>query len=100
MTEGLHKDQESLAKPPIAQMLPWDALDEVIRVLHHGAKKHGLNNWRKGKGDPNSLALLRDAMTRHLIAYMRGEEIDPESGAPHLAHLVCNAMFLVELERG
>ena len=32
-------------------------------------------------------------MMRHQIAIMAGEEIDPESGKPHIGHLMANAMF-------
>jgi hypothetical protein len=39
-----------------------------------------------------------DALLRHAFAYVRGEKRDPESGEHHLAHAVCCAMYLVELE--
>jgi hypothetical protein len=31
---------------------------------------------------------------RHLLAFWSGEETDPESGLPHLAHALCGLMFL------
>ena len=31
---------------------------------------------------------------RHLIAWRKGELIDPESKLPHLAHAGCNLIFL------
>ena len=37
---------------------------------------------------------------RHWLAYLGGEERDPESGYPHLWHLACNIAFLIELEGG
>ena len=36
---------------------------------------------------------------RHFEAYRSGEKNDPESGMPHLWHVACNIMFLIELER-
>jgi hypothetical protein len=35
-----------------------------------------------------------ESMQRHLIAFLRGEDIDPESGLPHTGHILCNAMFI------
>jgi ADP-heptose:LPS heptosyltransferase len=31
---------------------------------------------------------------RHLAAWQRGEENDPETGLPHLAHAMCNLRML------
>ena len=60
------------------------------KVLTMGAKKYSDNNWQ------NNLETKRifGAMFRHLIAYRKGEKIDPESGLSHLYHIACNAMFL------
>ena len=33
--------------------------------------------------------------TRHLIAMINGEEIDPESGLPHRGHVYCNICMLL-----
>jgi hypothetical protein len=33
-------------------------------------------------------------LQRHLAAWQRGEECDPESGLPHLAHAMCNLRML------
>lgn len=61
-----------------------------------GTKKYGdPDNWRKV--EPQR---YRDALYRHWLAYLRGEKCDPESGLPHLWHLVCNAAFLIEMEGG
>lgn len=37
-------------------------------------------------------------MWRHLIAYQEGEELDEESGLPHLWHAACNMAFILEME--
>ena len=34
-------------------------------------------------------------MMRHLIAWRKGEVTDPESHQHHLAHVICNAWFLI-----
>lgn len=68
------------------------ALNELVGVLTHGAAKYEDHNWRKGI----PLSRLLAASHRHLNAIMGGEDIDTESGYPHAAHLMCNAMFIIE----
>lgn len=68
---------------------------EVGRVLTFGARKYAPNNWRKGLPWSRTLG----ATLRHLFAWAKGEEADPESGLPHLAHAACNLMFLMEWSR-
>lgn len=65
----------------------------VSRVLTFGAKKYAAHNWRKG------LLLSRcfAALMRHLWAFWMGEDIDKESGFPHLDCAGCELMFLREL---
>lgn len=72
-------------------LLPFGPLSDVVKVLMFGAKKYAPDNWKKV--EPPSR--YGDAAMRHLIAYLEGEKIDPESGLPHLAHLVCCALFLL-----
>ena len=66
------------------------ALEGLAQVLGFGAKKYAANNWRKGL----VYSRLIGAMLRHLFAIMRGEDVDPESGLPHIDHLGCCWMFL------
>jgi len=72
-------------------LLPFDALEHVARVLTFGAKKYSAHNWRKGF----DWERLEDAMLRHYLAYTRYEDLDPESGELHLAHMCCCALFLL-----
>jgi hypothetical protein len=59
-------------------------------VLTFGAKKYAPHNWRKGIVYSRVIA----ALLRHLLAIMRGEDTDPESGLLHIDHLGCCWMFL------
>lgn len=70
-------------------LLNYKALEPMIRVLMFGAKKYSPNNWQKGLSKREIL----ESMQRHLASMMDGEEIDPESGLPHIGHIGCNYLF-------
>ena len=76
-------------------LLPSFATEEVVRVLEFGAKKYAAHNWQKGM----EWTRMYDAARRHLEAWQRGEDTDPESGIPHIAHAICCLMFLLEYQR-
>lgn len=80
-------------KAPIGMILEAKhALEGCAEVMAFGAKKYSRSNWRKGL----SHTQIADSLSRHLIAWLSGEDLDPESGLPHLNHLLCNAIFLAE----
>lgn len=74
-------------------LLPPLALEEVVKVLTFGAQKYDRDNWQKV---PDSKRRYFDALQRHVWAWKRGEQLDPESGIHHLAHAMCCLMFLYE----
>lgn len=76
------------------ELIPPSAIFALGRVLTYGAKKYGSNNWQQVEQERYVGALLR-----HLYAFVDGEEIDQESGLPHLEHVLTNAVFLVHLNR-
>jgi hypothetical protein len=80
------------AGKPQYELLPWLALAQVQAVLDYGAKKYAAHGWRAVKGRTRYL----NAALRHIFAYARGEDNDPESGLPHLAHAACSVMFQLE----
>lgn len=76
-------------------LLPTEALEEIAKVLTFGAKKYADYNWTKGF----VWSRLLGATLRHLFAFMRGEDKDPESGISHLAHAGCCILFLLYHEK-
>ena len=74
-------------------LLPPLALQEMARVLTHGAEKYDACNW---KHVPDSLERYFDALQRHVWAWKMGEKLDPDSGIHHLAHALANVAFLYE----
>lgn len=68
-------------KPPIT-LLDRDFLEGTAQVMRFGAEKYNRYNWCGGI----SHTRLADAAMRHLIAWASGEDLDPESGLPHIDH--------------
>ena len=87
---GVKHDQ---GKPPLG-MIPAAAMQAEAQVLAFGAEKYGRDNWRKGI----TYTRLADAALRHIFAFLEGEDADPESGLPHLAHALCCLGFLLHFE--
>ena len=73
-------------------LLPVRPLLDVGKVLTFGAKKYSERNWEKGFAWSRPYA----ATLRHLFAWWSGETYDPETGLNHLAHALCEIMFLLE----
>ena len=71
-------------------------IESVGQVLTFGAKKYEPNNWQKVEDAENRYYA---AAMRHLMAWRKGEKIDPESGLNHLDHVACNIMFLQHFDR-
>lgn len=76
-------------------LLPWEAVEQVVEVLRFGARKYAPENWRHVE---NARERYFAATQRHLVAWWRGERADPETGLPHLAHAACCVLFLLAFE--
>lgn len=79
------------AGKPRTDLLPVDALIEVSHVLAFGAQKYAPYNWQG-----LSVSRLYGASLRHLWAWWRGEDADPETGHPHLAHAACCVLMALD----
>lgn len=76
-------------------LMPWTTLEEVARVMEHGATKYGVLNY---KTVPGWRRRYFSAAMRHLVAWARGEKRDPDSGLLHLAHAICCVLMLLDQE--
>jgi hypothetical protein len=88
LKEGVKYDQEK----PDWSLLELSAVEQVVKVLTHGARKYDRDNWKKV---PEARNRYFAAAMRHLTAYQRGEKIDRDSGLPTLAHTMCCLIFLI-----
>lgn len=83
-------------KVPV-QQIPPAALVYLALGFREGARKYGAFNWRKTKVE--SMTYVGAAL-RHIMAYLDGEYIDPESGNPHLAHAMCCMAIAADAHEG
>lgn len=76
-------------------LFPPHALATLVQVYTMGAKKYDDFNWARGMRWGRVFA----AAMRHAWAWARGEDLDPESGLPHLAHAAWSLITLLEFGR-
>lgn len=77
---------------PAMDLVPPRALLQVGAVMAYGAQKYSAHNWRKGI----SVSRYLGAAMRHILAVVAGEDNDPESGLPHLAHAAACVLMAAE----
>ena len=77
-------------------LVPWAAMEEIVKVLDFGAKKYARDNWKHVQ---DAEQRYMAAAFRHMTAYAKGQAYDPETGASHLAHLGCCVLFMLALEQ-
>lgn len=80
------------AGKPMWDLLPWEQVEDVVHILTFGADKYGPLSWQQVEQAEDRYFA---ALMRHIVAWRKGEVVDAESGRPHLAHAVCNALFLM-----
>lgn len=84
------KDRAGSAKPNLS-ILPLAPLLEVIPGIYEGRRKYGPFNWR---GEQISETIYCDAAIRHLMQYIAGEDIDPDSGLSHVTKAIAGLLVL------
>ena len=73
------------------------ALYVLAEVAGSGANKYSAHNYLKGY----AWSLSYDALQRHLLKFQMGEDLDAESGLPHLGHAAWHCLALLSfLVRG
>lgn len=86
------KSRFGIQKPGF-DAIPPVALVYLGAVMANGAAKYGPMNWRE---HAVSFSVYYNAILRHLFAVLDGEWLDPESGQPHLAHVMAGAAIVLD----
>lgn len=76
------------------ELLPPEFLTATAEVLTFGAKKYDDRNWELGM----KWSRVFGALMRHMWAWWKGEDKDPETGLSHLHHAACCIAFLIAYE--
>lgn len=78
------------------ELLPMEEIEDIVKVFHYGAKKYAPDSW---KNVPDGFERYRAALMRHMMAYLKGERIDPESGLQHLAQVAWNGIAMLYYDK-
>lgn len=70
--------------------IPPQVLLELGRVYEMGERKYGRRNWLKG----TAWHEFYGSALRHILRWQSGEDLDDESGLPHLSHAIWNLVAL------
>lgn len=87
MSKGTKHDQ---SKAPM-DLIPYEALEEIARVLGEGEKKYSTANWAKGI----EMRRLIAASLRHIGQFNAGQDYDEETNTLHLANAATNLIFAI-----
>jgi len=89
------KSIHGVKKVPL-RLIPPVAKAHIAEAMRNGAEKYGPYNWRTRSV---ATSVYIDAAQRHLDAYWDREDMAPDSGVHHLAHVAaCCAILLDALE--
>jgi hypothetical protein len=82
-------------KSELQYIIAMEGWEEVAKVGSFGAKKYGQWNYKAGM----PWMKLGGSLSRHLRSWLMGEDLDKESGLSHLAHLIYDALMLLDYGR-
>lgn len=91
LLEGKKKDEGK----PRWELVAYDAIEGIAKVLTFGANKYSARNWEKGI----AYGRVYGAIMRHMWKWWHGEDKDAETGLSHLDHAMCELMFLSAYEK-
>lgn len=77
-------------------LLPLAEIEDIVNVYTVGAEKYEADSW---KNIPDGFERYRAALLRHMVAYMKGERFDKDTGAMHLAQVCWNAIALLYYDK-
>jgi hypothetical protein len=89
------KQRHGEAKPQL-HLIPPAGNDEQALALALGAKKYGPRNWLRAKVE---LLTYLSAAKRHIDKVLDGVDIDKESGAHHLGHVMAGCSIILDARR-
>ena len=80
---------------PMWHLLPWEVIEEVVKVLTFGANTYGENDWQAFVSRDKNEMRYFSAAVRHLCQWKKGKIFDDETKYHHLCHAICCLFFIV-----
>jgi hypothetical protein len=93
----LDKKATAASTKPQLQLTPPAFSEELARVFEFGKEKYGERNWITGDGV--TLQTYLGAILRHTNKIISGEDIDPESGLEHVAHIAASCAIILDAKK-
>ena len=84
------------AKKVSMSVVPASVLMELSLAMREGALKYGAFNWR---AKPIKAMEYYNALWRHMAAWAEGEDVDEESGLPHIVKALATLVVLRDAQR-
>jgi hypothetical protein len=72
-------------------LLPYEQLEEAVKVLEYGAKKYAAWNWQK----PMPLNEIWACAMRHMVELSKKNMLDEETKCHHAGHVIANMLFYI-----
>lgn len=80
------------------ELIPCEWEEELAKILTRGAKKYADDNWKNSvntKEHEKWVKRCLGSLRRHLAAWQKGEQIDPELGTYHMGQVAWNALVIM-----
>lgn len=95
--QGAAQDQQPIGIKNDQGKLRWDLLplkpiQQAVAVLTVQVAEYGEDNWQRIERPEDRFYA---ALMRHITAWRLGEQLDPKTKLPHLAHALVNVVFLL-----
>jgi len=88
------KDKQTAGKARYS-LLCWDAIEGLVSIREYGCKKYpSPTSWRNVEKQK-----YIDAAMRHIVELQKGNYFDHESKLHHADHVMCNMMFISQLDK-
>lgn len=95
------KDLIGMKKDPIS-LVPPEGIKQIARAMKYGAYEAKQSDGTKGYGPYNwrnkqvQYSIYLDAILRHTLALVDGNDTDTDSGQHHLAHIGANVCLVLD----
>lgn len=78
------------------ELVPMAEIEDIAKLYTIGAEKYADNSWKEIE---NGFERYRAALLRHMIAYMKGERFDDETGINHITAVAWNAIAMLWFDK-